>query len=308
MPSLARRILIALALALLPGAGLVATSPANAQVVAVVNGEPITAYDVTERLKLHKVGGKQSTRKDAIEELIEHKLKLQIAQRANIDPTAAEIDRNFAAFAQRSGRTSAQFEQALTAGGVDIQRLKARIKSDLAWQQYIQANPAGIAVRDADIVAMMNARGQKMLFKSIQYTMQQVIFVTRRGSPDAVKAARLKESENMRSRITSCDQIPDLVRDYKEVVVKDRVRRLSSDLAPALQKLLQELPDGKMTPPEPTANGIEIVAICDRKEVAADISSNRELRNELLGQRLQSYEKRVLDKMRATSSIQILEQ
>jgi peptidyl-prolyl cis-trans isomerase SurA len=138
--------------------------------------------------------------------------------------------------------------------------------------------------------------------------MQQVIFVTRRNSPDAVKAARLKEAESLRGRISSCDQIAELAREYREVVIKDRVRRLSSDLAPTLQKLLQELPDGKMTPPEPTANGIEVVAICDRKEVPADISSNRELRNELLGQRLQSYEKRVLDKMRLTSSIQILEQ
>lgn len=308
MTSLVRRLFIALALALLPGAVLLTASPARAQVVAVVNGEPITAYDVTERLKLHKIGGKQSQRKEAIEELIEHKLKLQIAQRASIDPTVAEIDRAFAAFAQRSGRTAAQFDQALAQGGIDVKRLKERIKSDLAWQQYVQANPAGIAVRDADIVAMMNARGQKMLFKSVQYTMQQVIFVTRRNAPPAVKAARLKEAENLRARITSCDQVTTLAREYHEVVIKDRVRRLSSDLAPALQKLLQELPDGKMTPPEPTANGIEVVAVCERKEVPADISSNRELRNELLGQRLQSYEKRVLDRMRATSSIQILEQ
>ena len=66
--------------------------------------------------------------------------------------------------------------------------------------------------------------------------------------------ARVKEAESLRARVTSCDQAVELAREYREVVVKNRVRRLSSDLAPNLQKLLESLPDGRMTPPEPTLN------------------------------------------------------
>lgn len=282
-------------------------SPAAAQIVAKVNGEPITALDVAERIKLHRGSGKPNiTKKEVLDELIEHKLKLQMAQRANIDPTTSEVNRAFATLAQRSGRTASQFEQVLTQGGVDVNRLKERIKSDLAWQQYIQANASNVIIRDADLVAAMTARGQNMQIKSTQYTMRQFIFVTRRGSPDNIKAARLKEAENLRSRVSSCQQAVELSRDYSEVVVKEPVRRLSSDLSTTLQKLLESLPDGRMTPPEITTNGIEVVAICERKEVPADISSNRELRNELLGQRVQAYEKRVLDKMRQTSVVQII--
>jgi peptidyl-prolyl cis-trans isomerase SurA len=307
MLRLLRPLLPILTPALAAGVLLFASAPqAHAQVVAVVNGEPITAYDVSERLKLHKLGGRHTSRTEVRDELIEYKLKLHAAKRGEIDPTESEVDRAFATLAQRSGRTASQFAQTLAGSGVDIKRLKERIKADLAWQQYIQANPAGIAVRDADIVAMMNARGQKMQFTSIQYTMQQVIFVTRRNAPDAVRLARVKEAENLRARVSSCDQVRELAREYREVVVKDRVRRFSTDLTPALQKLLESLPDGKMTPPEPTANGIEVVAICERKQVPADISSNRELRNELLGQRLQAYEKRALERIRATSSVQII--
>lgn len=280
--------------------------PARAQVAATVNGEPITSLDITERQKLHKGSGKNVSRKEALEELIEHTLKLQVAQRANINPTDAEVNRALGGMAQRSGRTVAQFEQALQQAGVDVVRLKARIKSDMAWQQYVQANSSNVIVRDADLVAAMNARRQNMQLKSTQYTMRQVIFVVRRNAPDSLKAARAKEAESLRTRVMSCDQVPELVRQYTEVVVKEPVRRLSSDLSPALQKLLESLPDGRMTPPEVTANGIEVVAICDRREVPADISSNRELRNELLGQRLQAYEKRILDKMRQTSIIQII--
>jgi len=280
--------------------------PARAQVAAIVNGDPITSLDITERQKLHKGSGKTVSRKEVLEELIEFKLKLQIAQRANITPTDAELNRAFASMAQRSGRNVAQFEQALQQGGIDVARLKARVKSDLAWQQYVQANAGSIIVRDADLVAAMSARGQNMQLKSTQYTMRQVIFVVRRNAPDSARIARAKEAESLRSRVSSCQQVPDLAREYTEIVVKEPIRRVSSDLAPALQKLLESLPDGRMTPPEVTTNGIEVVAICDRREVPADISSNRELRNELLGQRLQAYEKRIVDKMRQTSIIQII--
>lgn len=284
------------------------SSPARAQVAAIVNGEPITVLDITERLKLHRNTAKQNiSRKEVLEELIEHKLKLQIAKRANIDPTETEVNRAFAGMAQRSGRSPAQFEQALQQSGIDVSRLKARVKSDMAWQQYVQANSGNVIVRDADLVAAMNARGQNLQLKSTQYTMRQVIFVVRRNAPDNQRIARAKEAESLRTRVTSCDQVPELASQYTEVVVKQPIRRLSTDLAPALQKLLESLPDGRMTPPEVTANGIEVVAICDRREVPADISSNRELRNELLGKRLEAYEKRMLDKMRQTSIIQIIE-
>src|SRR5690606_125234 len=104
----------------LVAAAVLLPAPARAQVAALVNGEPITALDITERQKLHRTSGKQNiSRREALEELIEHKLKLQIAQRANIDPSEAEVNRAFAGMAQRSGRTAAQFEQALTQGGID---------------------------------------------------------------------------------------------------------------------------------------------------------------------------------------------
>lgn len=303
--SLRRLTLLGLAAAVFTVSALLPL-PVRAQVAAIVNGDPITSLDITERQKLHKGSGKNVSRKEVLEELIEYKLKLQIAQRANITPTDAEVNRAFASMAQRSGRNVAQFEQALQQSGIDAARLKARVKSDLAWQQYVQANAGSIIVRDADLVAAMSARGQNMQLKSTQYTMRQVIFVVRRNAPDSVRIARAKEAESLRSRVSSCEQVPDLARQYTEIVVKEPIRRVSSDLAPALQKLLESLPDGRMTPPEVTTNGIEVVAICDRREVPADISSNRELRNELLGQRLQAYEKRIVDKMRQTSIIQII--
>lgn len=286
-----------------------APAPAAAQnLAALVNGEPITGLDVTERQRLHRATGKPNfSRKEALEELIEQKLKLQVAQRAGINPTDDEIDRSFASVASRSGRTAAQFTQALAQGGINADRFKQRIKADLAWQQYVKQNGGNVMVRDADIVAVMQARGQSVNTRSIQYTMQQVIFVTRRNAPADVRIAKVKAAEALRARVQSCEQAVSLAREYPEVVVKPKVRRLSTDLSANLQKLLAATPDGRMTPPEPTANGIEVVAICERKEIAADISANRDLKNELFAKRIENFEKRTLDDMRKKSIIRVYE-
>lgn len=289
-------------------AGLSATPAAAQNLAALVNGEPITGLDIAERIRLHRATGKPNfSRKEALEELIEQKLKLQLAQRANISPTNEEVNRSFATVASRSGRTPEEFAQALKQGGIDAGRFKQRIKTDLAWQQYVQQNGANVMVRDADIVAVMQARGQSINVRSVQYTMQQVIFVTRRNATPQVRAQRVKAAEALRARVQSCEQAVALAREYPEVVVKPQVRRLSSDLSPSLQKLLAGTPDGRMTPPEPTLNGIEVVAICDRKDIAADISANRDLKNELFSKRIENFEKRILDDMRKKSIIRVYE-
>ena len=59
-----------------------------------------------------------------------------------------------------------------------------------------------------------------------------------------------------------------------------------------------------MTPPEPVAAGVEVVAICGRKETVADVGARREIRDQLLTNRIESQEKQVLDQLRRQSIIE----
>ena len=114
--------------------------------------------------------------------------------------------------------------------------------------------------------------------------MRQFVFVVPRGSPQTVSEQRLKEAESLRAKFSDCDRDVQLAREYPEVVVKDPVIRISTDLPPRLQELIEKIPDGKMTPPEPVAAGVEVVAICGRKETVADVGARREIRDQLLSQ------------------------
>ena len=95
-----------------------------------------------------------------------------------------------------------------------------------------------------------------------------------------------------------------MAREIKEVVVKDPVVRTSTDLGGQYRKLLDSTADGRMTPPEITTTGIEVVAVCSRREIIADISSRREFREELLTRRVGDFEKSYIERLRKQSIIE----
>jgi peptidyl-prolyl cis-trans isomerase SurA len=193
----------------------------------------------------------------------------------------------------------------LTKSGIDISRFKNRIRAETAWRQIMQQqSPSSFMVRDADIVALLTSRGQSAQISATQYSLRQIVFIVPRGSSDAVRIARVREAEAFRKTFTNCQDGFTIARQQREVVVKDPVVRLSTDLNARLRELLEKTPIGALTPPEPIQGGIEVVAVCDRKETIADVSARREVREELLGKRIQFGDKELLDKLRARSIIE----
>jgi peptidyl-prolyl cis-trans isomerase SurA len=284
-----------------------ASDTARAQnIVAFVNGEPITALDVEQRTRiLEATTRKRPTRQEAIEELVNDKVKLRQATRLEVDVSDTAVDRAFGSMARQGGRSVADLTAALKQAGIDVRAFKAKLRADLAWREVLQRmSPGSFQVRDADVVAVLREKGQKPTAKALQYTMRQFVFIVPRGSPQAVSERRLKEAESLRAKFSDCDRDVQLAREYPEVVVRDPVIRISTDLPPRRQELIEKIPDGKMTPPEPVAAGVEVVAICGRKETVADVGARREIRDQLLTNRIESQEKQVLDQLRRQSIIE----
>ena len=285
---------------------LLAANPAAAQqIVVFVNGEPITSLDVDQQTRITEAfTRKRPSRKEAIEDLIDQKIKISQAKRLNVDITDAEVEREFASMARRAGRSTSDLTAAFRQAGINPSSFKTKLRADLGWRDVMQKmSPGAFQVRDADVVAALVARGQEASVKAMQYTMRQFVFVVPRGSPDSARAARVKEAESLRSKFSDCERDIQLAREYREVVVMDPVIRISTDLPQRLRQLIEKIPDGQMTPPEPTASGIEVVAVCGRKETVADLGSRKEIRDQLLSQRVEGQEKKILENLRRQAII-----
>ncbi|NJL08973.1 MAG: hypothetical protein HC900_12585 [Methylacidiphilales bacterium] len=86
--------------------------------------------------------------------------------------------------------------------------------------------------------------------------------------------------------------------------MRNSFRKASSDLTPALRELFESTPDGRVTPPERTDAGIEVVAVCSRREVAGQTAVMNEVRQELVSERLQSQAKRYMAELRRAALIE----
>ncbi len=290
--------LLALALVALP-------LPAAAQVAALVNNEPITAVDIAQRTRLNEVfNRKKYPRQEILDELINEKIKLATARTKNIDVSDSRVDSRISEMAGSRGLNA--FMAALEKEGIERTRFRTRMRAEIAWREVLQQSSPGVfQVRDADLVAILNAHGEKPVTRGIQYTLQPIIFVVARRAPDSVKSARLKEAEAFRARVQGCEEAVAQARGIPETVVKPELRKFSLDLGAQYRKLLDSTPDGKMTPAEITNAGMEVVMVCSRKEVIADISSRREFRQELLSRRISEYEKEYIAKLRKQFVIEI---
>src|SRR5262245_53297190 len=79
-------------------AALLPTTTSHAQqVLVIINGEPITALDVDQRMKLQQLSGQKApVRQEVLDELINEKLKVREAKKWGLEITDAEVDSAFA--------------------------------------------------------------------------------------------------------------------------------------------------------------------------------------------------------------------
>jgi peptidyl-prolyl cis-trans isomerase SurA len=283
-------------------------APARAQqVVALVNGEPITALDVTQRAKLIEISTRKApTRQEALEELIDEKLKLFIARRYKLDITEKEVDASFNGIASRAGSTPQQFTQALLGAGITATAVKNRLKAEMAWNQIIRGKfSANFQIRERDIHdTLVSRRKDEQSAVGYEYTLRPILLIVARGSSEAVRDARRKEAENLRARFQGCDEGITLARQIKDVAVRDPIYRTSADFTAQLREILEKTQEGRLTPPEQTQQGIEFYAICAKKQSTSEVPGKREVREELMNQRFVEQGKNYLKELRANAMIE----
>ena len=115
-------------------------SPVRAQTVAVmVNGEPITDYDIEQRGKLISLSThKPADRKQVIDELIDEKVKIREAKKFGIEPSAADIDQTYAAMSGRMRLSADQLTKTLESQGIRPDTLKSRMRADMVWTNLVR--------------------------------------------------------------------------------------------------------------------------------------------------------------------------
>jgi peptidyl-prolyl cis-trans isomerase SurA len=282
---------------------------AHAQTVAVmVNGEPITDFDIEQRSKLDFLSThKQPVRQDVINELVDEKLKIREAKQFGVDPSASDIDQAFAQMSSRMRITPDQLTKSLESQGIRPDTLKARIKTDMVWTSLVRGRyKERLQVGEKDVDSAVKAEGGDAAQQAdaFEYRMQPVVLVVPHGSAQGAIEARQKEAETLRARVQTCDEANTYFKSLPDAAIREPVIKTSADIPEVLRKVLDDTPIGHLTPPEVTKQGIEMVALCARKPTTIDSPKKKEMRDKMYAQKYETTQKAYLQELRGKAMIE----
>ncbi len=274
---------ILLAAGMFIGLALLTANPGMAQsrIKAVVNNEPVTSNEVAQRARfLHLVSRdtpNATLESNALEELIDEKLRFAEAKRRNIQVPEAQVDAAFASIGSRVHLSPDQLKQALGQSGVDVATLRSRLRAQIVWQTMVmQRFKQSVNVSDQDVVQALQKEAAKdgktpQDQQTNEYTIQMVIFVVSAASGKSGAEARQREAEQLRAKFNGCADLATQARAFKETVVKNLGKRTEDELPPNFLPLITGVPAGKMTKSVVSPEGIEMLAICEKREVAGNL-------------------------------------
>jgi peptidyl-prolyl cis-trans isomerase SurA len=299
---LGRRLLAMLVVAV----PMLATPVHAQQVVVIVNGEPITALDIEQRTKLVQMSSqthKAPPRQEVIDQLIDEKLKVKEAKRFGLEITDSEVDSAFATMATRMRMTSDQLTQQLTRGGLTPGTLKSRIRADMVWPQLVRGRyQASLQIGEKDLLTATDAKSDDVGY---DYTLRPILFIVPPGSPETFVEGRKREAEGLRGRFQGCDEGITFARALKDVAVRDQVTRSSADIPAEQRKVLDGIEVGKLTAPEVTKVGVEMFAVCAKKQSSGDNTpGKRKARESIMAERYELRSKQYLQEVRRGAMIE----
>ncbi len=287
-------------------------SPAHAQTVAVmVNGEPITDFDIEQRSKLDFLSTrKPSDRKEVINALIDEKVKIKEGKKFGVDPSSADIDQAFAGMGQRMHITADQLAATLEKQGIRADTLKARIKADMVWTSLVRGRyKEKLQIGEKDVNEAVKAEGgdDQQKGEAFEYKLQPVVLIVPKGSAQSAIELRQKDAETLRGRVETCEQANQYFKSMANAAIREIVTKTSADIPPNLRKVLDDTPVGHLTPPEVTKQGVEMVALCSRKPTTIDSPKRKEMRDKMYAKKYEQTSNNYLAEIRKAAMIEYRE-
>ncbi len=283
-------------------------SPLRAQTVAVmVNGEPITNYDIEQRSKLNFLTTrKPPVRQDVINELIDEKVKVKEGKKFGVEPTISDVDQSYASMSSRMRISADQLTKSLESQGIRPDTLKARLKAEIVWTSLVRGRFKGsLQVGEKDVAAAAQAGGnEKLETEAFEYQLRPVVLIVPKGSAPALIEARRKEAEALRSRVQTCEEAAALFKSMQNAAIRDIVTKTSADIPAVLREVLDKTPIGQLTAPEQTKQGVEMVALCGRKPTTVDTPKKREIRDKMFVEKYEAKSKSYLQEVRKAAMIE----
>jgi peptidyl-prolyl cis-trans isomerase SurA len=262
--------------------------------------------DMLEQLRREARAGRMPQfKKEATEELIEERLKLQEAKRLGVEVGEAEVERIMAGLAQRNNMTYPQFVQHLKSAGIDVQTMRERFKASYAWRDVIRRKfGPQISINQRDVDRMITDSASETGEDTVELQLQKITLPMPSNIDQTALAKRFAEAEALRRKFTNCQTTASLAKATADARFEDLKAVKPSSIPEPTRSMLLGAKDGDILPPATTTSGIEVYAVCGRRAIKGDDKQREKALEELQAKEFEIVAKRHLRDLRQDASIE----
>src|SRR6056300_767110 len=129
-------------------------------IAAIVNDQVISLFDVDQRVDLvFATSGleksndmRERIRQQVLRSLVDEKLQMQEADRVEIEIEDEEVDKNIKRIATENKMSYEGIQEFLKENAIEEDTLKAQIKAELAWNQFVRRSFGGrLSISDEEV-------------------------------------------------------------------------------------------------------------------------------------------------------------
>jgi len=240
-------------------------------IAAVVNEDVITVFDVQSRLQLFMTtAGVQNTPEmqqrllpQVVDALIEERIKMQEAERLEIETTEDEIRNAVAVIEARNGMRPGSFRTLLEEQGVNIGSFYSQIEADVAWSKIVRdvlERDVNIAPEEVDTVLdkLKSNQGKQ------EYRVAEIYLPVSASAPD--QSVR-QFANDIASRARNETPFPALAQQFSQsptaAVGGDLGWVLPGELERELDRTIAGMSAGQISNPIRTSSGYHILLLQD---------------------------------------------
>ena len=244
-------------------------------------------------------------KKDAREELIEDRLKVQSAKKHGIEVPDDEVKGLLKGLAERNKMDYAGFAQHLKGMGVDINTMLEKFRAQKAWRELVTRRwGAQISVSQRDIDQLLATAAQEAGQDIVELQVQKLSLLVPGKSDQAALTKRFAEAESLRRRFAGCKGLAELAAGTPDVKLHDLKYIKPSSIAEPTRSLLLSAKDNDLLPPVTAGGGVDLYAVCGRKSAAGNESLRVKATSELQMKQLEIFAQRHLRNLRQEANIE----
>ncbi|PCI44920.1 MAG: hypothetical protein COB49_10625 [Alphaproteobacteria bacterium] len=246
------------------------------QIVAVVNDSPISLYDLKQRVRLFMMSSgarqlsgqeQQYFNQQALQSLIDDKLKTQEAEKYKTVISKDEQEESFASYAQQMRLTPKQLEEQLDKSGVRKESMLQQVEATLAWDQVVGGLlMPQVSISDEEIYLildrMKNNKGQYEY-----HPLEIFLLVSDNDKREEGRIAAHRIVEQLRNKTSFQVMARQFSQSTTSAVGGDLGWLMKSQLSPEIVTALETMETGDISEPIETEDGFYILQLAGKRQV-----------------------------------------